>query len=118
VEVRITVDGDRPDDLYSLHRWLQGDDQIRGRTKVVERAAAPDQMGAIAEALAVSLGGGGTLTVLAGALSTWLGQARRSAITVEVVSGGQVKRIHIEAGNAEAAQRLLRAAADVPENLS
>ncbi|WBB53309.1 hypothetical protein [Verrucosispora sp. WMMD573] len=101
------LDGN-PSDLYSLADWLQRTDDFRGRVRTVPRQTGPEDMGSAMEILSVALGSGGAGAVLAGALSTWL-QTRRARISVEFVesdTGETVRRVEVEANNAESVKDL------------
>ncbi|WP_431775833.1 effector-associated constant component EACC1 [Streptomyces cucumeris] len=97
VENWISVEGaEAGAGLESLADWLRGEPRLAGRVR--PRAAPPQrgQMGAVAELLVVSVGAGGLLPVLAGAVGAWLSQPRRSdlRITVHAPDG---RHIDIEA---------------------
>jgi hypothetical protein len=74
-----------PDELDSLHKWLSNQHAFRGRLRIEWRPLQPGQMGGLAEALAVGLGSGGALAMLASSVSVWL-QQRRSKLTVKIVN--------------------------------
>jgi hypothetical protein len=67
-----------------LRAWLVEEPDIRGRLRHVGPAAVPGQLGAVADVLAIAVGSGGVLTVLASSLSVWLKQPRRSDVRLTV----------------------------------
>ncbi len=69
-------------------------------------------MGAVQEAIAVAVGSGGALTVLASALPVWLRQRCGSRVVIEVTVPGHGLRILVDSDRAEDAERLLREALD------
>lgn len=72
-----------------------------------------DEMGSAFDAIAVALGSGGALTVLAQAVSTWLGQRRGSSVKVEVRDDARGIRVAVEARQADDVERLLLQAIDM-----
>jgi hypothetical protein len=83
--VRITGTGDIATELASLREWLGRESELRGRV-VTERAPiGPNQMGAVLDTLAVALGSGGAITVLANSVAVWL-RHRRSDVKIEVTA--------------------------------
>jgi hypothetical protein len=83
--VEIQIKGENAQqDLIALNRWLAGQRGLVGRTQLVQGAPGKQELsGGAFELLTVALGSGGTVSVLAGALSTWLG-SRRSPLTLTV----------------------------------
>lgn len=83
---RLSVSGtDRAfDELLLLRRWLLDEPEFRGRVEVEHNPLQPGQMGDVVAALAVALGGGGALAVLAQSVSVWL-QQRRSSLSVKII---------------------------------
>ena len=111
VKVTISLAGDDAPELASLYTWLQRDDEFRGMVHPVKAAPQSGEMGGITQALIVTLGSGGTITVLAGTLSAWL-SARRTRISVDFSVGDRSQRVDIDAANAADAERLFKAALD------
>ncbi len=73
VDLTITVGGGtESEELYSLRRWLVGEDQLRGKVRAIERPPDPGKLGSLPEALVIALGPGGGGTVLAGAVIAWI----------------------------------------------
>jgi hypothetical protein len=70
--------------IEELRAWLAEEPGIRGRIRHVGNRAEPGQLGFLTDVLAVAVGSGGTLTVLASSLSVWLKQPRRSDVRVTV----------------------------------
>lgn len=86
MESRLVLDGvDAALRLASLHDWLRRDDGLRGRVRLIRHPPGPGQMGSLVEVLTVAVGSSVTLTVLAGALTVWLRQPRRSTVHVAVI---------------------------------
>ncbi|WP_425414609.1 effector-associated constant component EACC1, partial [Pseudonocardia spinosispora] len=56
----------------SLGAWLRRQDELVGRIRPIPRPPAPEDMGSLFDVLAVAVGTGGTLTVLAHSLEVWL----------------------------------------------
>lgn len=86
------------DGVRSLSSWLSLDEALRGRVRPVRRPPAPDEMGTALDVLAVAVGSGGAVTVLAGALHAWLQQRRSTSVRVRVI-GQDGSGIEIEAHN-------------------
>ncbi|MFF1353321.1 hypothetical protein [Streptomyces sp. NPDC058297] len=86
MEISIRPDGENAQELVSLKQWLSTQRGLGGRVRLVHTAPEAEQLsGAAFDLLAVSLGAGGTVSVLAGALSAWLGaRGGRGAIEIEV----------------------------------
>lgn len=85
MDVRIRVLDEDPDDaLEALTGWLK-DEGMAGSVRLVRQAPADGQMGGMVDALTVAVGAGGSVSVLASALRTWLSQPRWSKVNVKVV---------------------------------
>jgi hypothetical protein len=112
MEVRISlVGGGREGDLESLNDWLRGERELVGRVSVAGAKPREGELGALADALVVAVGSGGTLSVLATALKAWLSQPRRSGIRIRVQDGqGRTVDIDADRVNAEDVKPLLREA--------
>lgn len=112
MEMRITVAGGGTGDLGSLYEWLRNEDGLRGRVQLVREPFGEQEMGAAQDAIAVALGSGGALTVLASALPVWMRQRRGSQVKVEVTDAARGLRLVVEANKADDAERVLRQALD------
>ena len=84
MDVTISVAGqDAVEELRSLFTWLAEEEEFRGRVRLVESALLPGTLGGWPEAVAVVLGQGGAVTVLASAVIAWI-RHRTSAVTCTV----------------------------------
>lgn len=107
VEIRISlVDGDQAAGLESLADWLHGEPELAGRVSVAGTEPRAGELGALVDALVVSVGSGGALSVLAASLKGWLLQPRRSGVRIRVqgetgrvveVVGENIDDQHVEA---------------------
>ncbi len=80
MDVTISVAGrEAVEELRSLFTWLAGEEEFRGRVRLVEAAPLPGTVGGWPEAV-VGLGQGGAVTVLASAVITWI-RHRTSEVT-------------------------------------
>ena len=87
MEVSLTVeDDDAAESLGSLLRWLRQEPELRGQVQVVSQPQRSGEMGSLPDLLTVAMGAGGTVTVLASALRTWLAQPRRSDVKITLRS--------------------------------
>jgi hypothetical protein len=85
VDVRVSVIGTDPlGGLESLDDWLRVEPSLAGRLRSSRPAPRDGELGAVADALVVAVGAGGTLSVLATSLHAWLSQPRRSDIRIRV----------------------------------
>ncbi|MDN3351220.1 hypothetical protein [Actinomadura sp. DC4] len=109
--VRVRVANGDVQALESLADWLRGEPDLRVRPALA--APRPGELGALTEALVVGVGSGGTVSILATSLKTWLAHPRRSDIRI-VVEGTDDRRIEIDARRADAedVERLLRTIID------
>ncbi|MGW1677484.1 effector-associated constant component EACC1 [Saccharopolyspora sp. NPDC002376] len=106
----MTDASDQHGELLSLYQWLILENELRGQVSLDQPAPEPGQMGALADALVVSLGAGGAVTVLARSLWVWL-QQRHSDLTVEIEDDGSKRRVKFDAKrvpNPEEVVRVLR----------
>ena len=88
MESRLIVVSDRPDEtaalFASLARWLRFEEDLRGRTRLLQGKITNGEMGGLPEALAVALSAGGAASVLARAVVEWVKQCK-SDVTVKAV---------------------------------
>lgn len=70
-------------ELRSLFSWLAGDEEFRGRLRLVEAAPQPGTLGGWPEAVVVALSDGGAVSILVSAVITWI-RHRTSEVTCTV----------------------------------
>jgi hypothetical protein len=106
------------DPLRSLRSWLVGEDELRGRVRLVVPAPGPGELGALAEALQVVLAPGGAVAALAAALVSWA-RRQRTDLRVTLRRGDgllaevEVKRLRgLDAANLPATIEALRRCLD------
>jgi len=68
------------EELRSLFTWLAGEEQFRGRVRLVGAVPEPGTLGGWPEAVVVELSQGGVVTILASAVITWI-RYRTSKVT-------------------------------------
>lgn len=93
VQVQIVGGGDR--DLAALYEWLQEEDELRGRIRAVHGRIGETELGPVVELLTVALGAGGTGTVLASSLKTWL-LTRRTTAKIVLKSAGRSVTVDVQ----------------------
>lgn len=93
--VRISGD-DAAGELRSLLSWLDGDDSLRGRGRVIGRPG-PGEMGAATESLVLMLAPGGVATACATVLIAWI-RSRSGSISIEL-SRPDGTRMRLDARN-------------------
>ncbi|MEW2088355.1 hypothetical protein AB0932_01430 [Streptomyces sp. NPDC006682] len=99
VEAQISVtEVDELKQLESLDSWLRLDSNFRGRTRLSGTPSEGD-LGTAVELLAVAIGSGGVISVLATSLSTWLQQPKKTDITLKV-TGPNGTTVEIDAKRA------------------
>ncbi|MFD3976094.1 hypothetical protein [Streptomyces cyaneofuscatus] len=99
IEVQITItNASNRMQLESLDSWLRLDPAFRGRTKLSGNPSDGD-LGTAIELLAVAIGSGGVISVLATSLSSWFQQPKKSDITLKV-TGPSGSSVEIEATRA------------------
>jgi hypothetical protein len=116
-ELRIGIDGaDSVAVLEELYLWLGQELELRGLVRPGAAVPGAGQLGAVTDVLIATLGAGGTVSVLAASLRTFLAQPRRSDVHLSV-QGPDGKRIEIDAKRATPAEveELLRRALGQPE---
>jgi hypothetical protein len=98
--VTIAVAGAGTDEIRSLYEWLLREDGLRGRVMVVHERGSAEEMGGVLGALAVALGSGGVLAVLARSLEAWLKQPRRVSVRL-LIHGPDGSSIELEVQHAK-----------------
>ena len=118
MEVSLSVAGGEAAHLESLDTWLRQEPRLSGRVRFARPRPAGGQLGALAEALIVSVSAGGTVSVLAAALGGWLSRPRQDKGQVRIkVRGGGGTTVEITAPvTADQAESLLRQVLDAAED--
>jgi hypothetical protein len=97
--------------VRSLWQWLAGEPELRGRVDRIVGPPRSGELGGTVETLAVALGPGGVVGVLASALVSWV-RRQRGDQTVEVTRPDGTKitvtSTHVRGLTAEATQELVR----------
>ncbi|MEU4244069.1 hypothetical protein [Actinoplanes sp. NPDC026619] len=84
MDVQIVLAGAAdPDELATLHQWLAGEPELRGRVTSRHAPPLPGTLGPVLEALLVAIGPGSTAAALGAALVTWV-RGRRGQVSVIV----------------------------------
>lgn len=112
VDVRVSiVSGNQSDELESLDDWLQAEPALSGKTRLSKPVPQQGDLGSLADALVVSVGAGGALSVLAGSLRAWLSQPRRANVRIRLRGeGGRTVEISAERIDAQNIETLVREA--------
>ncbi|AUG81298.1 hypothetical protein CFP65_6652 [Kitasatospora sp. MMS16-BH015] len=97
---------DAVDELADLADWLRHEPELRGLVAFVGAEPGPGELGALADALAVAVGSGGALTVLAASLRAYLSQPRKSDVRIEV--RGPEHSVTVDATRVKDVEALLR----------
>lgn len=72
-KITLTITDGGPDDLRDLRGWLVHEQELRGRVALVRVGPPPPgTLGPGLEALSVSIGSGGTLSVLVAGILSWI----------------------------------------------
>jgi hypothetical protein len=77
----------------SLLDWLRGDPELRPAVKKRYAAPEPGELGTIADAIMISVGSGGALTVLASALKAWVHRPRGKHVALRISRGEETMEI-------------------------
>jgi hypothetical protein len=94
VTVSIDSAGEAGADYASLRASLVAEDELRGQVRMRNAPPAPGTLGALSDALVVSLGQGGAATVLASALVAWL-RRKTTDVTVKIThKDGSQTEVH------------------------
>jgi hypothetical protein len=85
--ITLTMTDGSSDELRSLRTWLVQEEDLRGRVTLTQDGPPePGTLGTALEALSVSIGSGGAVTVLVTGILSWIrqryGQGRRESTTV------------------------------------
>ncbi|MGW3202137.1 effector-associated constant component EACC1 [Streptomyces sp. NPDC001118] len=105
--LRLSVTGDDSiDELTDLADWLQHEPELRGLITFADPEPGPGELGALADALAVAVGSGGVLTVLAASLRAYVSQPRKSDVRILVRAQG--RSVTVEAKRVNDVEALLR----------
>jgi hypothetical protein len=106
----LTVEADEPlDELALLADWLRQEPDLQGLVTVQHAAPRPGELGfPAAEILAVAVGSGGTLSILAASLQTYLTARQRSRTRVTVRDTPHERTVTLDTSNADDAVKLLR----------
>ena len=113
MDVHIQISGGDFDDLASLTQWLGDERELRGRVRQIPAPISGTQLGGITDLLTVALGAGGSATVLALSLSTWL-QTRKTTAKLTVKSGG--RSVTLDIGTVHDMQPLLQQVLQHPDD--
>lgn len=108
MSVQLSVDGDEPvEGLAELADWLREESELRGLVSSGDAVPGRGELGALSDVLMVAVGSGGTLSVLAASLKTFLAQPRRSHVRI-VVTAADGRRFEVDADRADDVEQLLR----------
>jgi len=113
MDAQIRMADDVSVELAALGEWLQGEDALRGRIRVVHGAIGETELGPVVELLTVALGTGGAGTVLASSLKTWL-LTRKTTAKIIVESAGRSVTLELQSVSevAPLLEQILKAADD------
>jgi hypothetical protein len=108
VQVRISVTAGGQAELESLDDWLRHEQELAGRVTLAAAQPGEGELGALVEALIVALGSGGTISVLAASLKSWLSLPRRSDVRIRVEgTDGRIVDLSAERVSGEQVDRLV-----------
>ena len=110
MEILLSLRGGTAEDSDSLFGWISDDPALAGSVRLGALAPVPGAQGPGADAIAIAVGSGGTITTLALCLKTWIEQhfaQRGRRVHVEVTGKDGVKGV-IDAANPDDAERILR----------
>lgn len=98
MDVRISVIGAEPGlELESLIDWLRGESELVGRIRLSGPEPRAGQLGALTDALIISVGAGGSLSVLASSLKVWLSRPRGSELRVRIDGKNGNRSVELDA---------------------
>ena len=93
MDLRISFTGDNDGtctaDLEFLHSWLRSEPELAGRVAQDRAEPLPGEMGALSEALIVSVGPGATVSALALSLKAFLSQPRGANVRIRIQGEGR-----------------------------
>lgn len=117
MDLRISLVEDNKDsliaDFESLYTWLRSEPKLAGFVTEDHMMPGPGEMGAVSNALIVSLGSGGTLSVLALSLKAWLSQPKGASIRIHIRgNNGQGVEITADHISRDQAESLIRKVVD------
>ena len=108
----LAVDGaGTPGYREDLFDWLRGRPELRGYVRSARGPAVEGALGASAgHLIAVAVGSGGPLSVLAGSLQSWFAQPRprRDGVIIKISRENGKKEIEVHAGRAADVESLMR----------
>ncbi|WP_410617285.1 effector-associated constant component EACC1 [Amycolatopsis sp. lyj-109] len=81
----------------SLLDWLRGDPELGPAVRKRYAAPKPGELGTIADAVVISVGSGGALTVLASAVKAWVQRPRGKHVVLRVRRGESGEETTIDA---------------------
>jgi hypothetical protein len=103
LNITLTMTDGSLDDLRALRAWLSEEEQLRGRVALTQDGAPePGTLGPALEALSVSIGSGGAVTVLITGIMSWIRQ--RSGQRRPSTDGAMVEISAATAGTWSAAE--------------
>jgi len=111
-DIRVSVEsGNQGNALESLDRWLQAEPALSGKVKLTKPVPQEGELGSLTDALVVSVGSGGALSVLAASLHAWLSQPRRSDVRIRLRGdNGRMLEISADRISAQEIEMMLREA--------
>jgi len=113
VDIRLSVSGDNATtELRSLHTWLRGVPELAGLVTIVRGEPADGTLGSgsIADVVAVAVGSGGTITVLASSLKGWLSRPRSTGAKLHIKRNGPSVEIEATGLSDSAVERAIKQA--------
>src|ERR1700730_12462995 len=112
VDIRVSVaNSNQGDGLESLDYWLQAEPALSGKVKPSKPVPQKGELGSLTDALVVSVGSGGALSVLAASLHAWLSQPRRSDVRIRLRGdNGRMVEISADRISAQKFETMLREA--------
>ncbi|MFE3230094.1 hypothetical protein [Nocardia sp. NPDC059228] len=108
------TEGNQFGDMDSLAMWLRQEPELRGRIHIAPRVPDAGEMGSVVDAITVAVGGGGSVSVLAMSLRTWLAQPRRSDVSIRI-RHSDGRSVTVDAKRVGDVEALLRSILDTDE---